>query len=95
MTYEFLGQGWTQVAQAAIKTGVDIYIAIQQVNDIVNSAADEAEKIEARYYLSRLLAKAKEIEAAQAIADKEKLDKMTSNIMTGGIAALAALLLLQ
>jgi DNA-binding ferritin-like protein len=95
MTYEFLGQGWIQIAEAAIKTGIDIYVTIQQVNSIVESTQDAAEKITAQYYLSRLLAKAKEIEETQAIADKEKLDKMTSNIMTGGIAALAALLLLQ
>jgi hypothetical protein len=41
--------------------------------------------------LSKLLAKAKEMEEAQVIASKQKSDVMTNNILIGGLALLAAL----
>ena len=92
MTYETLsGADWTALAETAVQTGIDIYNAIEQVKAIQAASKNVTEQAKAQYYLSKLLAKAKEMEEAQVIASKQKSDVMTNNILIGGLALLAAL----
>jgi hypothetical protein len=95
MTYTVLGADWTAVAEQAIRTGFDIYGAITTVKAVRDATKDAIEQAKAEYYLSVLVRKQKEAEAASALAKTQSGSKLTSQIAVGGIGLLALFALMD